>query len=74
MRQAIVEYLPWLLSCITIYHSVLAGNKNRAAWAVALFNQALWSTWVVVSETWGFVPLNIALWIVYARNYILWSK
>jgi hypothetical protein len=29
---------------------------------------------VIVSQTWGFVPLNIALWIVYSRNYIKWKN
>jgi hypothetical protein len=33
----------------------------------------LWSIWVVVSATWGFVPLNITLWIIYYRNYRKWK-
>lgn len=35
------DYLPWLLSAITIYMTVLVGNKRRGAWAIGLVNQAL---------------------------------
>ena len=70
----ISQYLPWLLSAITIWSSFLAGNKDIKAWKVALCNQFLWSVWVIVSQTWGFVPLNIALWIVYYRNYRKWKN
>lgn len=69
-----MTYLPWLMSAITIYMTVLAGNKSKHAWAVGLFNQALWLTWIVSTASWGFLPMNIALWIVYARNHFKWSK
>lgn len=74
MRDALVSYLPWLLSAITTYSSFLAGDKKLSAWRVALVNQALWLLWIVLSGTWGFLPLNITLWIIYTRNYIKWSK
>ena len=66
-------YMPWLMSAITIYMTVLAGNKSKHAWAVGLFNQALWLTWIVATASWGFLPMNIALWIVYGRNHFKWS-
>jgi hypothetical protein len=74
MRSLIVTYLPWLLSAITIWMSLLAGNKNKFAWVIGLSNQALWLTWVIAASAWGLLPLNFALWIVYARNYVKWSK
>lgn len=73
MREITVTYLPWLLSVITIWMTVLAGNKHRSAWAVGLANQALWLGWIVASAAWGLLPMNIALWIVYARNHSKWS-
>lgn len=73
MRQITVTYLPWLLSVITIWMTVLAGNKHRSAWAVGLANQALWLGWIIASAAWGLLPMNIALWIVYARNHLKWS-
>jgi hypothetical protein len=66
-------YLPWLMSAITIYMTVLAGNRNRWAWAIGLFNQALWLVWIVSIQAWGLLPMNAALWVVYARNHIKWS-
>lgn len=70
--ETIVKYLPWLLSAITIYSMLLAGNKKKSAWLVGLLNQLLWLIWIVLSESWGLLPMNIALWIVYARNYLKW--
>lgn len=67
------EYLPWLLSAITIWMTVLAGNKNRHAWAIGLLNQALWLVWIIAAQAWGLLPMNIALWIVYARNHAKWT-
>jgi hypothetical protein len=74
MRELIVTGFPWLLSASTIYTMFLAGNKSRNAWLVALISQALWAIWIIASETWGMVPGHIALWIVYTRNHLLWSK
>lgn len=74
MRSAVVLYLPWLLSAVTIWMNLLAGNKHRLAWAVGLANQALWLVWIILAEAWGFLPMNAALWAVYARNHLKWSK
>jgi hypothetical protein len=72
MGDAIKNHLPWLLSAITIWMNVLAGNKHPSAWAVGLVNQAMWLFWIVVTGSWGFLPMNGALWIVYGRNHIKW--
>lgn len=74
MSDTLVSYLPWLLSAITIYMTVLAGNKHRWAWAVGLVNQALWLVWIIASASWGLLPMNLALWIVYGRNHLKWSR
>ena len=74
MMEAVAVYLPWLLSAVTIYMTILAGNKTRWAWIVGLVNQALWLVWIIASESWGLIPMNLALWIVYARNHLKWNK
>ena len=51
---------------------LLAGNKKRGAWFVGLINQFLWLIWIVLSSAWGLLPMNIALWVVYGRNYLKW--
>lgn len=70
----IKTYLPWLLSVITIWMTVLAGNKHRSAWVVGLVNQALWLVWIIASDAYGLLPMNAALWVVYTRNHIKWSN
>ncbi len=74
MKESIIQYLPWLLSAITIWMFLLAGNKTKWAWLVGLGNQGLWLTWILFSATWGLLPMNIALWIVYTRNHWKWNK
>lgn len=73
MKELVVTYLPYLLSAITIYTMLLAGNKKQGAWLVGLTGQLLWVIWIVLSESWGLLPMNIALWIVYGRNYLKWK-
>ena len=73
MKDLIADYLPWLLSAITIYSMLLAGNKRRGAWLVGLVNQALWLIWILLTGSWGLLPMNVALWVVYARNYVRWK-
>ena len=72
MIDAIRLYLPWVLSGITIWMTLLAGNLHRNAWLVGLGNQCLWLVWIVATGTWGLIPLNVALWIVYGRNHLKW--
>jgi hypothetical protein len=57
MADQVVSLLPWLLSAITIWMTVLAGNKHPSAWAVGLGNQALWLVWIIASASWGLFPL-----------------
>lgn len=72
--MSIQEHLPWLMSAITIWMTLLAGNKHRSAWLIGLFNQLLWLAWIITVEAWGLFPMNIALWLVYARNHLRWNK
>lgn len=74
MRSAIIDYLPWLLSAVTIWMTLLAGNKHRLAWAIGLGNQALWLVWIIAADAWGLLPMNLALWVVYARNHLKWAR
>lgn len=73
MKHAIVTYLPYLLSVITIYSMLLAGNKRRGAWLVGLVNQFLWLIYIFAAGAYGLLPMNLALWVVYGRNYIKWQ-
>lgn len=70
----IVELLPWLLSAMTIWMTLLAGSMHKKAWLVGLVNQALWLVWIIAAQAWGLIPLNLALWVVYWRNHMKWSR
>ena len=72
LTDYVSTYLPWLLSAITIYMTILAGNRYRNAWLIGLIGQALWLFWIIVTKNLGFLPMNIALWIVYFRNHLKW--
>jgi succinate dehydrogenase hydrophobic anchor subunit len=69
----IQQIVPYFLSAITIYMFLLAGNKKKHTWLVGLFNQGLWLFWIVLTGTWGLLPMNIALWVVYYRNNAKWK-
>lgn len=69
-----INFMPWVMSCITIWMTLMAGNKHPKAWLVGLFNQLLWLVWILLSGSFGFLPMNIALWIVYGRNHWKWLQ
>ena len=66
--------MPWILSAITVYMSILVGNQNKNAWVIGLGNQCLWLLWIVVDQAWGLVPMNLILSVTYFRNHIKWNK
>lgn len=66
--------LPWFLSCLTIWMTLLAGNHHPRAWLLGLLNQALWLVWILATHTWGLLPLNGVLWVVYVRNHRKWAR
>lgn len=74
MRDLIVAHLPWALSAVTLWMTLLAGNKHPKAWAVGMLAQALWLVWIISAKAWGLVPMNLALWVVYARNHFRWRR
>ncbi len=66
------DVLPWIMSAITLYMTFLQGRKRWGAWVVGLINQLLWLTFIITTQTWGLMPLNIGLWILYWRNLFKW--
>lgn len=74
MTETLTIYLPWILSALTIWMTVLAGNRHRWAWAIGLLNQALWLIWICITANWGLLPMNLVLWGIYLRNHMKWGK
>jgi hypothetical protein len=65
---------PYILSFISVYQSVLAGNLKQNAWKVGMFNQVLWTFWIITTQSYGFLPLNLMLWYVYTKNHFKWQR
>ena len=74
MISIIKDYLPWVLSCITIYITILTGNKDKYAWLLGILNQVLWLVWIIVTKNWGLIPMNIALFVINIRNHFKWRN
>ncbi len=68
------DALPWIMSAMTITSAWMAGSKHRATWAVSIANQALWLTWICLSQTWGLLPMNAAMWFIAIRNHVRWNR
>jgi hypothetical protein len=74
MLEFIIMFLPWLLSVLTILSMHYAGKKKVLGWKIALLNSGLWLIWILATGTWGLLPMNLALWYVYGKNYYEWRK
>lgn len=57
MTDMIRNYLPWLMSAVTIWMTLPAGNKHKSAWLVGLGNQLLWLVWIIATASWGLLPM-----------------
>lgn len=68
------QWLPFVLSGITILAMWLAGRKDKRAWAVGLANQALWLAFIWHTQSWGLLVLTGALIWIYSRNYLRWAR
>ena len=73
MTDLIIKYLTWVLSILTIYVNILAGNKHKTTWIVGMLNELLWLVWIICSESFGFIPANILMWVICIRNHKKWS-
>ena len=74
MRQAITNYLPWLMSLITILAIEFQGRKWPRAWALSLGGQVFWFAWIAASRQWGFLPMTAILTFQYVRNHVKWAR
>lgn len=64
--------IPFVLSAITLYSMLLAGDRNPKGWLLSLVNQALWLVWICVVGAWGLLPLNAGMWYISYRNWCKW--
>lgn len=73
MKSFLIQFLPWFMSIFSIAALWLAGNKWKHAWKFYFVNEIIWFTWIVISATWGFMPLCLFTMYVAIRNNKLWN-
>jgi hypothetical protein len=64
----------WILAVIGVAGIYFVGRKTIWGWLVLLFNEALWITYALITDQYGFIFSALAYAIVYIRSYIHWSK
>jgi hypothetical protein len=73
-RQALVAYMPWGMSVMTMYGYWVIGNKTWWCWYVPLVTQALWFVWILTSGNLGFLPAAVFLTGIATRNLFKWRR
>ena len=68
----IKQLVPWATSAFTLWAMWLLSKKRWEGWVVGLANQVLWITTAILFETWGLLPLTLALIVVYTKGLIAW--
>ena len=74
MMAFLIDALPWVLSALMVLQLWRAADGWRWAWALLLFNQALWIVWIMLTQSWGLIPGNLALVVVAVRNHHKWNR
>lgn len=74
MRETLVFGMPWLLSAIGCLMIWKVGSFKTYGWLIGIAAQGLWLAWILLAEQYGFLPQNIALTVIYTRNYLAWKK
>jgi hypothetical protein len=69
----VIEYWSYILAPFGLIGLWMSGSRNRWGWALSIGTQALWLTYAVQTQQWGFIPGSAAYGAIYLRNFIRWS-
>lgn len=69
-----MEYWSWILTAVGLTGFVLAGKKVWWCWYINIACQALWMTYAIVTEQWGFIVAALAYTFVFTKNAIEWTR
>ena len=64
----------WVLTAVGVTGFVLAGKKIWWAWYINIGCQALWVTYAIVTEQWGFIVASAVYTVVFTRNALAWTR
>jgi hypothetical protein len=67
-------YWSYVLAAIGVAGIFFVGRKTIWGWLILLFNEALWITYALITDQYGFILSAIAYGIVYIRSYIHWKR
>lgn len=68
------QYWSWILTAVGLTGFVLAGRKVWWCWYINIGCQALWMTYAIVTEQWGFIVASLAYTFVFTKNAIKWTR
>lgn len=74
MLALIAEYGSNLISWSMIILVVLGGFKWRFTWLWGLFSQVLWTVWIYASGEYGFIWMNVFMYVAYTFFHIRWER
>ena len=64
----------YLLTAVGITGFILAGKKIWWAWYINIACQALWFTYAIVTEQYGFIAASVLYVFVFSKNAYNWTK
>lgn len=64
----------WILTAVGLTGFVLAGRRIWWAWYVNIACQALWLTYALTTNQFGFVVASAVYTVVFTQNAIRWTR
>jgi hypothetical protein len=64
----------FILTAVGLTGFILAGKKVWWAWYVNVGCQALWFTYAIVTEQYGFIIASMFYTVVFLKNAIAWTR
>lgn len=68
------QYWSWILTAVGITGFILAGRKVWWAWYINIGCQALWFTYAIVTQQYGFIIAALLYTVVFTQNAIKWTR
>lgn len=62
------------LAALSVYVTVLLGERKTSAWLVGVAQQFLWITYALVTTQYGFIISAVIFTVINARNYVKWRQ
>lgn len=74
MIEFIAKYGSNALSVTMILLVIFGAYKWRWTWIWGLFSQILWTVWIFASGEWGFIYMNLFMYVAYTFAHIKWER